>query len=148
MIDKNLKALESKLAVVPSFISLGMKLGNVEHRPGIEVLGESFVFNYANSDMRAIQVIYHPRSNDKGYFLVNLVNTENNDVFNLEDWLKKHKLLEQPDPFRLLSHPGSTVDKMDSFMTYLDLLLQKEDLKCILQGKTWELVAFNWAGMK
>jgi hypothetical protein len=108
MADENVKLVEAKLAAMPNFVALGLKIASIGHRPGTGLLGECFVLSFSNENMRSVQVIYHPREGNKDYFLVNLVNDESKDVFNVEDWLKKNDAIEKVDPFMVVLRKGWT----------------------------------------
>jgi|GEM_PF-6108955 len=140
--------VKNKIAACPSFIFLGLNFSGSEYRQGTSLLGESFVLNFSNNKMRSVQVIFHPRSDNKDYFLINILNQNNNEAFNIEDWQKKHGLEEKPDPFRLINYSGAFEERLDSFVSYLNDFFCDERIVSILQGYSWEAVAFDWAGMR
>lgn len=140
--------VKDKIAACPSFVSLGLNFTGSKYRQGTSLLGESFVLNFSNERMRSVQVIFHPRDDNKDYFLVNIVNNNNDEIFNIEDWQKKHGLEEKPDPFRLINYSGVFEERLDSFVHYLNGLFGHEKIISIMQGHSWEAVAFDWAGMR
>lgn len=148
MKNERVKMIGAKMVACPSFLSLGLKFVNVEYRPSTNLLGESVVLNFSNENMRSVQVIYYPEPDNKDYFLINLVNDENKDVFNIKDWLKKHNALEKVSPFKLANYSGGFEERLCSFVVYLNGLLNKNELSSILRGDSWESVTFDWAGMK
>lgn len=147
MKNEKIKLVESKLSKCDGLLSFDLKLVDIESRLGTKLLGESFVFKFSNR-LRSVQVIFYPQPNNEDYFLVNLVNQENKEIFNIKDWLKKHEMIEPLSPFKLSSYAGSFEERLDLFVAYLGRLFSHDILEQILQGDSWESVDFDWAGMR
>lgn len=149
MQNEKLKRVTDGVSACQGFQRLKLQYFKTEHRPGTTLLGESFVLKFNNEKSRSVQVIFHPRNENKDFFLINVVNTENNEAFNVEDWQKKYDVARATqDPFKLVNYAGTFSERLDAFIFFLDRLLSHEDLAAIIEGRRWENVSFDWAGMK
>jgi len=147
MRNNEINYIVDTLSNTSAFSELGLKFTGYDYRKGSAILGESFVLNFVNNN-RSIQVIYYPQVQESDFFIVNIVNLENMNTFNLDDWLKKHNLAERIDKFKLSSFQGEKVSQVRSFSSYLSDVLLNKELSSMLKGESWETVPFDWMGMK
>jgi hypothetical protein len=63
--------------------------------------------------------------------------------------MKKHAVYdERTNRFVLSSYSGEFDEKLASFFSYLDYVLRDDAMQNILNGRSWERVFFDWAGMR
>ena len=147
MNNKKIDLIAEKLSFSLSFLSLDLELISIDCRSKTELLGESFILNFSNKKKRTIQIIYYISENEN-LFLINIINEETKDTFNLINWLKKKNLLEETNYFKLSNYTGDFEIKIESFSLYIDSIFQNPDLKTIVKGEKWEKIPFDWTGIK
>jgi len=134
---------------MPSIRSLGFLYRDAAVRPSTGAVGESTAIRFTNIGRRALQVVVYPLSDNDAVFVVNVTNTETEEVFGIRDWLRQYSPENaESSHFKLSNYPGTPSEQIDGFLAYLDRVLSSEGLKDLLAGTSWERIYFDWAGMR
>ncbi len=127
---------------------LNFRMLDLEYIPPTKVVSESYQINLENESNRRIEIIYHPEPGISGIFLFYIYQTSGNQPVELGDWLKKHKKLAEPNPFKLSSYSGEYKERLKKFFDFLSSVLSNSAMQEILKGNAWEDIPFDWTGIK
>jgi hypothetical protein len=149
MEESTMRSMAVMLADLPSLQASGLEFRCVERRPPTQAIGESYVLHFSNGRRRSLDAIFYSQPSGMDFFLINIVNDELQDTFALHNWMKKHAVYDETrNRFVLSSYSGEFGEKLASFLSYLDGVLRDDAMQSILNGRSWEKVFFDWAGMR